>query len=127
MFIYMPNAATCYYSGPLSDSDMAEEQSRCTNLALGRLGQLRPGGNDYSNTEWEDLDIRVYGSDASDFISHSNDPGSEFAANSWIIDAGLGDDQVGLTASYGDGYYDNADSVDLGPGDDIALSLTGQY
>ena len=64
VFTYMPNEGNCYYSGPLQSSDFYEEQDRCTNLALGRLGQLRPGGNDYSNTEWEDLDIRVYGSDA---------------------------------------------------------------
>ena len=120
---YEPESTNCNYSGPLmggGDSTYVEE-SYCTNLALGRLGMLRPSGNDYSNTEWQDLNISVYGSDVSDFLVHESNPGSEFTPAGWSIETGAGDDQVSLIQMYGRAYHGNVDTVDLGAGDDIAV------
>ena len=89
----------------------------CTNLSLGSLVQLRPSfdPNDWraneNSDEWNDLTIKVYGSEANDVIS---DGGGfyNFNPQGWVIATGQGDDSVTLT-NY-KGYYSGRDSVGLG-------------
>ena len=76
---------------------MGELRTRCTNLSLGRLAELRPSydPNDWqanqNNDEWKDLTIKVYGSDANDLISDGVDWYS-FNPQGWVITTGAGDD-----------------------------------
>ena len=80
VFTYLPEASNCSNAGPIRVDYFNEEQwqslrTRCTNLSLGRLAELRPSydPNDWqanqNNDEWNDLTIKVYGSDANDLIS----------------------------------------------------------
>jgi Ca2+-binding RTX toxin-like protein len=117
VFTYMPEEANCNYQGPISSSDMWSEQDYCTNLSTSAFNQLRPGGGNYENTAWRDVDMRLEGSDAHDFIFVE---GGMFSPNSFTISTGAGNDQVGMYYQ-DDTYYDNTDSVSLGLGDDIAL------
>ena len=115
-------------AGPIRSIMLPEQwesvRTRCTNLSLGRLAELRPSydPNDWqanqNNDEWKDLTIKVYGSDANDLIS---DGGWDklLILKAWVITTGEGDDSVGLTDYRG--YYDRKDSVDLGAGDDIGV------
>ena len=132
VFTYLPEASNCSNAGPIRIDYVNQEQwesvrTRCTNLSLGRLAELRPSydPNDWqanqNNDEWKDLTIKVYGSDANDLISDSGGgPGGDgFTPQGWVITTGLGDDSVGLTDYRG--YYDRKDSVDLGAGDDIGV------
>ena len=64
-----PSGRLCY------EEQWESLRTRCTNLSLGRLAELRPSydPNDWqanqNNEEWKDLTIKVYGSDANDLIS----------------------------------------------------------
>ena len=129
VFTYLPEASNCSNAGPIRVDYVNEEQwqslrTRCTNLSLGRLAELRPSydPNDWqanqNNDEWKDLTIKVYGSDANDLISDGV-TGDSFNPQGWVITTGEGDDSVGLTEYRG--YYDRKDSVDLGAGDDIGV------
>jgi Ca2+-binding RTX toxin-like protein len=129
VFTYLPEASNCSNAGPVRVDYVNEEQwqslrTRCTNLSLGSMAQLRPGfdPNDWraneTSDEWNDLTIKVYGSEANDTIS---DGGSwyNFNPQGWVIDTGQGDDSVSLLDT--EGYYSGRDSVDLGAGDDIGI------
>ena len=131
VFTYLPEASNCYHAGPIITYGSPGEaytwessQARCTNLSLGLLAQLRPSHDvsdwqaNQSNEEWNDLTIKVYGSDANDLIS---DGGWDnyFKPQGYVITTGAGDDSVGLVDE--NGYYDRKDNVDLGAGDDIGV------
>ena len=54
----------------LTNEQWQSLQTRCTNLVLG-FGSIEPEsvGTILKNMEWNDLTIKVYGSDANDLIS----------------------------------------------------------
>ena len=107
VFTYLPEASNCSNAGPIRSIMLTRQweslRTRCTNLSLGRLAELRPSydPNDWqanqNNDEWKDLTIKVYGSDANDLISDGGGPGYSFNPQGWVITTGAGDDTVGLT------------------------------
>ena len=108
VFTYLPEASNCSNAGPIRVDYFNEEQwqslrTRCTNLSLGRLAELRPS---YDPNDWQANQNMMNGTILrlrsmalmlmTSYLSGGG-PGSSFTPQGWVIKTGAGDDTVGLT------------------------------